>query len=107
MVSLTVIADLTPKIPLVFCHGIFGFDSIQLGPATFAPLQISHWRGIIEVLEENGIEVLVTRVPATSSIEDRARVLEASIAEKYTGREVHLIGGCPHSLYSNTNLLRS
>jgi len=64
---------------------------IQLGPA-MAPLQISHWRGIKEVLEENDVEVLITRVPATSSVHDRAKVLEEKITETYTGREVHLIG---------------
>ena len=69
---------------------------IQLGPA-MAPLQISHWRGIKEVLEENGVEVLITRVPATSSVHDRAKVLEEKITETYPGREVHLIG---HSMVS-------
>ena len=69
---------------------------IQFGPA-MAPLQISHWRGIKEVLEENGVEVLVTRVPATSSVHDRAKVLEEKITETYPGREVHLIG---HSMVS-------
>jgi hypothetical protein len=62
-----------------------------------APLQISHWRGIKEVLEENGVEVLITRVPATSSVHDRAKVLEEKITETYPGREVHLIG---HSMVS-------
>lgn len=62
-----------------------------------APLQISHWRGIKEVLEENAVEVLITRVPATSSVHDRARVLEEKITETYPGRGVHLIG---HSMVS-------
>ena len=62
-----------------------------------APFQISHWRGIKEVLEGNGVEVLITRVPATSSVHDRAKVLEEKIAETYPGREVHLIG---HSMVS-------
>jgi len=75
----------------VFCHGLLGFDSVKLG-VTFVPLQISHWRGIKEVLEENGVEVLITRVPATSGVEERAKVLEETIAEKYPGRSVHLIG---------------
>jgi len=69
---------------------------IQFGPA-MAPLQISHWRGIKEVLEENAVEVLITRVPATSSVHDRARVLEEKITETYPGRGVHLIG---HSMVS-------
>ncbi len=88
--------DLAPKHPVVFCHGLLGFDMIQFGPA-MAPLQISHWRGIKEVLQGNAVEVLITRVPATSSVHDRAKVLEEKITETYPGREVHLIG---HSMVS-------
>ncbi|EJF66902.1 alpha/beta-hydrolase [Dichomitus squalens LYAD-421 SS1] len=79
------------KNPLVFCHGLLGFDTVTLGPA-IAPLQVQHWRGIRDALETNGIEVLTTRVPATSSPIDRAKVLCERIAEKYPGRAVHLIG---------------
>lgn len=80
----------TPKNPIVFCHGLLGFD--YLGPASLPPLQISHWRGIREVLEQNGSEVLVTRVPATSSIKARAEMLMATIEEKFPGRNINLIG---------------
>ncbi|KAF8477857.1 Alpha/Beta hydrolase protein [Gautieria morchelliformis] len=76
----------SPRYPIVFCHGLLGFDSIQLG-ASFAPVEVSHWRGIKEVLESNGTEVLITRVPATSSIPDRAQVLEQKVSEVYPGRE--------------------
>ncbi|KZV93779.1 alpha/beta-hydrolase [Exidia glandulosa HHB12029] len=79
----------SPKLPVVFCHGLLGFDKVSLGPV---PLQISHWRGIQEVLQANGVEVLITRVPATSSPSDRAKVLAQKIEEVYPGREVHLIG---------------
>ncbi|KAF7436617.1 hypothetical protein PC9H_003450 [Pleurotus ostreatus] len=82
----------TPKNPLVFCHGLLGFDSVKLGPA-IAPLEVTHWRGIKEVLEANGAEVLITRVPATSSPIERAKVLEEKISQTYPGRSVHLIGG--------------
>ncbi|KAL4070784.1 alpha beta-hydrolase [Scleroderma citrinum] len=81
-----------PKAPLVFCHGLLGFDSVTIGPA-IAPLQVPHWRGIKEVLEDNGCEVLITRVPATSSPIDRAKVLEKKLSETYPGRAVHLIVG--------------
>lgn len=80
-----------PRNPLVFCHGLLGFDSVQIGPS-IAPMNVSHWRGIKEVLEARGIEVLITRVPATSSPMERAKVLEAKISEVYPGRDVHLIG---------------
>ncbi|KAL0580812.1 lipase 2 [Marasmius crinis-equi] len=81
----------SPRNPVVFCHGLLGFDSVTIGPS-IAPLEVTHWRGIKEVLEANGTEVLITRVPATSSPVDRAKVLEARISEVYPGRSVHLIG---------------
>ncbi|KAK0465008.1 Alpha/Beta hydrolase protein [Desarmillaria tabescens] len=81
----------SPKNPIVFCHGLLGFDSVTIGPA-IAPLQVTHWRGIKEVLEANGSEVLITRVPATSTPIDRAKVLEEKISAVYPGRSVHLIG---------------
>ncbi|KAI0328176.1 alpha/beta-hydrolase [Cubamyces sp. BRFM 1775] len=79
------------KNPVVFCHGLLGFDTVTLGPS-IAPLQVTHWRGIRDALEANGVEVLITRVPATSSPIDRAKVLCEKIAEVYPGRSVHLIG---------------
>ncbi|EKM84197.1 hypothetical protein AGABI1DRAFT_32518, partial [Agaricus bisporus var. burnettii JB137-S8] len=84
-------ADNSTKNPVVFCHGLLGFDSVTIGPA-IAPLQVAHWRGIKEVLEQNGTEVLITRVPATSSYVDRAKVLEERISQVYPGKSVHLIG---------------
>ncbi|TFK36886.1 Alpha/Beta hydrolase protein [Crucibulum laeve] len=81
----------SPKNPVVFCHGLLGFDSVSIGPS-IAPLEVTHWRGIKEVLEQNGTEVLITRVPATSSPVDRAKVLEQKVSEVYPGRSVHLIG---------------
>lgn len=83
--------DLSPEHPIVFCHGLLGFDSVTIGPA-IAPLEVTHWRGIKEVLQANGTEVLMTRVPATSSPIQRAKVLEQKIEEAYPGRSVHLLG---------------
>ena len=86
--------DLSPEHPIVFCHGLLGFDSVTIGPA-IAPLEVTHWRGIKEVLQANGTEVLMTRVPATSSPVERAKVLEQKIEEAYPGRSVHLLGTSP------------
>ncbi|KAG1760385.1 hypothetical protein EDD22DRAFT_980659 [Suillus occidentalis] len=86
----------SPSAPVVFCHGLLGFDTVTVGPS-LAPLQVAHWRGIKEALEANGCEVLITRVPATSSPVERAKVLEKKISEVYPGRAVHLIG---HSMFS-------
>jgi hypothetical protein len=83
--------DLSPGNPIVFCHGLLGFDSVTIGPA-IAPLEVTHWRGIKEVLQANGAEVFMTRVPATSSPIERAKVLERKIEEIYAGRSVHLLG---------------
>ncbi len=44
------------------------------------------------MLESNGVDVLITRVPATASIKDRAAILAESIGEKYPDQEVNLIG---------------
>ncbi|CAL1695126.1 unnamed protein product [Somion occarium] len=80
-----------PKNPVVFCHGLLGFDTVTVGPS-IAPVQVSHWRGIKDALEANGVEVLITRVPATSTPIVRAKVLEEKISAAYPGRSVHLIG---------------
>ncbi|KAG8989968.1 hypothetical protein FRB90_002001 [Tulasnella sp. 427] len=80
-----------PKHPVVFCHGLMGWDSLRLG-GKIVPLEISHWKGIKEVLEANGTEVLITRVPAISSPIERAKVLSQIVTEKYRGQSVHLIG---------------
>ncbi|KAK4703384.1 triacylglycerol lipase, partial [Phenoliferia sp. Uapishka_3] len=98
-----------PKYPIVFCHGLFGtfsfhvtlgqdahdnfktgFDTI--GPAAIKPLQFSYWIGVKEALEAIGVEVLIGRVPAAASIEERAKVLCEQIEQTFPGREVNLIG---------------
>ncbi|KAM0789059.1 hypothetical protein ACM66B_003122 [Microbotryomycetes sp. NB124-2] len=79
-----------PKYPLVFCHGLFGFDVI--GPAGIKPLQFSYWVGVKEALEALGAEVLIGRVPASASIEERAKVLCELIETTYPNREVNLVG---------------
>lgn len=83
--------DRSTTSPVVFCHGLLGFDSVTIGPA-IAPLQVAHWRGIKQALEQNGTRVLITRVPATSSYVDRAKALEERISQEYPGKSVHLIG---------------
>lgn len=48
--------DATPKNPVVFCHGLLGFDTVTVG-LSIAPVNVSHWRGIKDALEANGVEV--------------------------------------------------
>jgi triacylglycerol lipase len=102
LLSLSILSNLfnkdkSTKNPIVFCHGLLGFDSVTIGPP-IAPLQVGYWRGIKEVLEANGTEVLITRVPATSSYVDRAKVLKERISQAYAGRSIHLIGMSDQSL---------
>ncbi|KZT32962.1 alpha/beta-hydrolase [Sistotremastrum suecicum HHB10207 ss-3] len=99
---------LAPHAPVIFCHGLLGFDTLplpllstltsslsslapSLAPTLSSSLSVSHWRGIKSVLEEVGVEVLMTRVPATSSIEERAGVLEERVGGVYAGRGVHFV----------------
>jgi triacylglycerol lipase len=68
----------------MFCHGLLGFNLVTIGPA-IAPLEVTHWRGIKEVLQVNGTRVLITYVPATSSPIECVKVLEQKIEETYPG----------------------
>ena len=91
----------SPLHPIVFCHGLFGFDVI--GPANFKPLQFSYWIGVKEALEAMGVEVLVGRVPASAGIEERAKVLAELIEQTFPGREINLIG---HSMVGSFAIIR-
>lgn len=79
-----------PKLPCVFLHGLFGFSTLT--PVQSLPLRIDYWRGVTEKLKENGVEVLITDVRTSASIEERARDAAAMIEEKFAGREVNIIG---------------
>lgn len=52
---------------------------------------IQYWRGIREALAAKGIEVITATVPASGSIEDRARKLGEDIYEKARGKSVNII----------------
>lgn len=112
-----------PRHPIVFAHGLFGFDTI--GPAALKPLQISYWYvhflsaqiedeinacsshdrvGVKEALEAIGVEVLIGSVPMSGSIEERAKVLCEQISKAFPNREINLIGhsmGGRHSFFSS------
>ena len=95
----------------MLAHGLFGFRRIGVGPVTLA----RYFRGIPAFLEEAGNRVLVTQVPAISSIETRSRVLEQHIREAFGGCPVHIIahsmGGLDArallSREGNTGLIKS
>lgn len=79
----------TPKNPIVLAHGLLGFDELHLAGASLPG--IHYWRGIAEAMTKNGIEVITTSVPASSSIEQRAAKLSADIEAKVDGKSVNII----------------
>ncbi|KAL8942040.1 MAG: hypothetical protein Q9216_001893 [Gyalolechia sp. 2 TL-2023] len=81
----------TPKNPIVLAHGLLGFDELHLAGASLPGIR--YWRGIVEAMTKNGIEVITTSVPASSSIEERATKLGADIAAKAGGKSVNIVAG--------------
>ena len=75
---------------------IGGSDSLALPPLA----TVHYWRGIKEALEQTGCErVVITRVPRTASIENRAEILRQEITTKCKPGEVlNLIA---HSMVCN------
>lgn len=74
------------KYPIVFAHGMFGFDSI---------IGIDYWYGIPRALERDGAEVFVTQVSSINSSEMRGEQLLAQVEDvlAITGAgKVNLIG---------------
>ena len=70
--------------------GIGGYDPLALPPLA----TIHYWRGIKEALEEAGCkQVIITRVPRTAGIQERAESLRKEISQKCTpGEPVNLLG---------------
>ncbi|KFZ01603.1 hypothetical protein V501_09927 [Pseudogymnoascus sp. VKM F-4519 (FW-2642)] len=79
----------TPKYPIVLAHGLMGFDKLKFA-GDFIP-GVEYWRGIVEALEANGVEVITASVPPSASIEERALKLGQDIAQKANGRSVNII----------------
>jgi len=69
---------------------IGGYDALSLPPLA----TVHYWRGIKEALEQAGCErVVITRVPRTASIEERAETLRKEIASKCKpGEALNLLG---------------
>ncbi|MFG0251939.1 MAG: esterase/lipase family protein [Phycisphaerales bacterium JB038] len=76
------------RAPIVLAHGLLGFDRLRLlGVPT-----VSYFRLIPDYLRRLGNEVVQTRVPATGSIEVRARALDAELTRLLGTRPCHLLG---------------
>lgn len=74
------------RYPIVFAHGMFGFDNIGA---------INYWYGIPAALQRDGAAVYVTQVSAVNSSEERGEQLLAQVEEilAITGaKKVNLIG---------------
>lgn len=80
---------IAPRAPIALCHGLYGFD--KRGPESIPFLQVHYWGGIEEALAKLGAKVIVTRVPRTGSIWERAQVLHAFLNSVLQGEQVNLI----------------
>src|SRR6266536_5459044 len=79
----------TPKHPIVLAHGLLGFDELRLAGDLLPG--VHYWRGIIEAMKANGMEIITAAVPPSGSIEERAKKLGEDIAEKANGKSVNII----------------
>lgn len=79
----------TPKSPIVLAHGLLGFDELRIAGSLLPG--VHYWRGITEALTANGIEVILTSVPPSASIEERAAKLSADIEKKAGGKSVNIV----------------
>lgn len=96
-----------PKNPIVLCHGLSGFDTLVLFEAPQFPwndtadlkefgktlekvsqevdsgsVMLNYWYGIEDALKSAGCKVLTAKVPPFGTIEERAKLLDALLAEK-------------------------
>lgn len=86
---------IAPRAPIVLCHGLYGFDKI--GPDALPLLQVQYWGGIENALAKLGAKVIVTKVPSTGSILERAQTLHAILKSILEGKDVNFIA---HSMVS-------
>lgn len=75
------------RAPIVFVHGLFGYDSVRVGPW----LLRHYFRGIPESLRAAGNRVLLANLSPTGGIADRARQLKLMLERQSPHEPVHLI----------------
>ncbi|CAO3647357.1 unnamed protein product [Cunninghamella echinulata] len=76
-----------PRGTIVLCHGLYGFD--VRGPHKLPFLQIHYWGGIEKALAKLGANVIVTSVPRTGSIWERALALHDFLNTAFTMNHLH------------------
>jgi len=74
-----------PRHPVILLHGLFGFDTLEIGPARYA-----YFRGLTEPLLRVGAEVERPRVARVGSVAVRARQLARRI-EALPAKRVNVI----------------
>ncbi|KIM24682.1 hypothetical protein M408DRAFT_331653, partial [Serendipita vermifera MAFF 305830] len=80
----------TPRNPIVLAHGLYGFD--VRGFTGWPKVQIHYWSDVLQVLRKKvGAEVIVTRVPSTGSIQERASVMHEGLKLDAKGRQINFI----------------
>ncbi|BGP55515.1 hypothetical protein JCM8202v2_003119 [Rhodotorula sphaerocarpa] len=80
---------LAPRLPIILCHGLYGFD--VKGPGFF---RLHYWGDLLKVLRGKiGAEVFVTAVPGTGSVKNRAHVLHKALEDtsELLNREVNFV----------------
>ncbi|XBW37323.1 hypothetical protein QEN19_002905 [Hanseniaspora menglaensis] len=108
-----------PQNPIILCHGLSGFNSIQIIPsfdqikrillktaqvATVdqspfeAIISIDYWHGIKKKLEQNGCKVFIAKVAPYGSISQRANLLNAFINQICVENDFQNINLVAHSM---------
>src|SRR5262245_14685490 len=77
----------TLRNPIVFAHGLGGFDRLHLGKWVF----VRYWSGIPEALAAAGNRVLVARVSPLGGVAERAAQLRVFIDRHAPGESVHVL----------------
>lgn len=103
----------SPKYPIILCHGLSGFSTLQLLPS-FSQIKslfnsdtlneargilcIDYWHGIKEKLEDNGCKVFIAKVSPYGSIRSRAETLNGYISEICAKEDIDKVNLIAHSM---------
>lgn len=80
-----------PRNTLVLAHGLFGFD--KLGPESLPWIQVQYWKTPLESFREMGCRIIIAKVPATGSVEERAHALHEMLTNSLDrGQKINIIG---------------
>jgi triacylglycerol lipase len=90
------------RAPLVFVHGLFGFDQLRMGSWVLA----DYFKGIPGPLRDAGNRVLLPRLSPTGGIAERAAQLKAFLDRESPHEPVHLFGHSMGGLDSRCMITR-